>query len=93
MTAVVRKITVTVLGENYHLVSDEDEDMVRSAARVVELAMRDLRERTKDACVEDTKLAVLVALRMALMGCAQEQDIIKRTRYMLSLLDTTSPAV
>lgn len=87
MNAPVKKITVTVLGENYNLVSDEDEHMIRGAARVVESALRDLRERTRDSQVDESKLAVLVALRMAIRGCTQEQDFIKRTQHILSLFD------
>lgn len=93
MNVPLRKITVTVLGEQYNLVSDEDEQMVRSAARAVESALHELRERTRDSNVEEAKLAVLVALRLALRGCAQEQDFIKRTQHILSLCESSSESV
>lgn len=87
MNAPVRKITVTVLGEQYHLVSDEDEHMIRGATRMVEDALRDLHERTRDSNVEPSKLAVLVALQFALRGCSQQQKFIQGTQKILSLCE------
>lgn len=87
MKSPVRKVTVTVLGEQYHLVSDEDEQVLRHATRMVESMLQELHERTRDSHVEPYKLATLVALRMATASCIKEHEFVQRTQHMISLFD------
>jgi cell division protein ZapA (FtsZ GTPase activity inhibitor) len=59
----VSKYKVSIFGESYFLVSDESEEHIDAAARLVDSYMREIAEKSQIA--ESKRIAILVALQLA----------------------------
>lgn len=68
-----RSIAVRILGHEYRIKSEADEEHVARVARYVDETMTRIRERTKT--VDSLDLAVLAALNLANDLLAQREDM------------------
>ncbi len=64
MNADLRRVRISIFGETYTIRSDERDEFLAQAARLVDSLMRDLSARAQG--VESRQLAMLVALHLAL---------------------------
>ena len=67
-----RTVPVRILGREYRVRSDADEDIVRRAATLVDSTMRRIRDRT--GTVDTLDLAVLTALNLANQAVSDRSD-------------------
>lgn len=85
----VKKYTVSILGENYSLLSDEASDTVLRAAHVVDSCMQEIL--AKSPSLDKAKVAVLTALRLALENekHADSLDTYKHSaKHLYQLVET-----
>lgn len=89
MTQPMKKVTVTILGESYNLMSDDPEHTVHEAARLVDQSFRDMQERARGAgaAVSEHHIAVLTALRIALAGNTHKHEFSQRAHHLVSLIE------
>lgn len=84
----VTKYKVSIFGESYYLVSDESQEHITSAARLVDSCMREIAEKSQ--ITESKRIAVLVALQLASKALTNK-DILDRqqeqSEKLLQLLD------
>jgi cell division protein ZapA len=67
-----KKLTITIFGKNYSIVTDENEAVVYNAAQIVDQMMQTI---VNGAELKDyTKVAVLVALQCAVDGIKQKES-------------------
>ncbi len=88
MTNEAKKFTVTILGQSYTIVSDEDEERVLQAAALVDASMQGIIQKANG--LDPEKVAVLVALKYASKLLAQEsimQNISKRELELISIIN------
>lgn len=64
----LKKISVSILGESYNLLTDEREADVFEAARLVSEILRGLREQPLAPGIEERHVVTLAALRLALQN-------------------------
>lgn len=84
-----KKYTVTILGQKYSLVSDEPEELIMRSAEIVNGLMADITQRA--TTVDNTKVAVLVSLKLARDYLAAQQIIQAHTshyNHLVTVLDT-----
>jgi cell division protein ZapA (FtsZ GTPase activity inhibitor) len=87
----VKKITVSIFGEHYHLVSDEPENDVREAARVAESTLAELREKSQRKDVSESHITTLALLKLGLQATRQEKELAlvqQRVHALLDLVET-----
>jgi cell division protein ZapA (FtsZ GTPase activity inhibitor) len=64
MNRQTKKYTVTIGGQIYALVSDEPEELVHNAARLVNSLLAQLQAKASD--LDEQRLAILIAVKIAL---------------------------
>jgi cell division protein ZapA (FtsZ GTPase activity inhibitor) len=70
MNTLTKKYKISIFGELYSFIGDEENEMVISAAHVVDTMMRDIAEKTHTA--DPKRIAVLAALQLA--TCIQDME-------------------
>lgn len=83
----VKKITVSIFGEHYHLVSDEPENDVREAARITECALTDVREKSQHKDLTESHISTLALLKLGLQTTRQEKELVAVQQRVHALLD------
>jgi len=81
----VTKYKVSIFGESYFLVSDEPEERIMAAARLVDTCMRDIAEKSQ--ITESKRIAVLVALQLASRTLANKDIVDLQQKQSEKLLD------
>ncbi|MGE0206729.1 MAG: cell division protein ZapA [Candidatus Babeliales bacterium] len=83
-----KKITVTILGKTYTLMTDESESSVLEAASRVDAAMKDILQKASH--MDEHKVAVLVALQQVTRLIEHEaalRSFQKQEDSLISLID------
>ncbi len=68
-----KRYKIEIFGEEYTIVSDEQEDRIVKSAEMVDLLMKQIVENSQSTDIK--KVAVLVALRMANDALILQQEI------------------
>jgi cell division protein ZapA len=68
-----KRYKIEIFGEEYTIVSDEQEDRIVKSAEMVDLLMKQIVESSQSADIK--KVAVLVALRMANDALLLQQEL------------------
>lgn len=76
---------VTILGREYSLVSNEDHELIVRSAQLVDAAMQEIAH--KAAGLDEAKVAVLAALRIASKTLSLEQEQEHKDQYYKQLAD------
>lgn len=74
----VKNFKVSILDEDYFLLSDESEEHIKNAALLVDNYLRQVAEKSPDTNLKH--IAVLVALRLA-SNSIKTQDLVRQCEY------------
>ncbi len=88
MSDTKKKFTVTILGQEYTIVSDEAEQQVLQAAALINTWMQEIVQKSQG--IDPKKVAVLVALQCANRLLEVESHLktfSKREQQLISLID------
>jgi cell division protein ZapA (FtsZ GTPase activity inhibitor) len=80
-----KRIVVSILDQQLHLITDEDERVVHKASRLVEEVLRDIRNAAGDAEIEQHKITLLSALRISLDSLLRSQQLVQCQERVASL--------
>jgi len=85
MMNITQKYKVTLMGQSYTIISDELEQDILEAAKLVEKAMR---EATVQSAVSDNnKITLLAALNLALRAAQVERKMFENIGHQSKLID------
>jgi len=85
-----QKIKVTVFGEAYTLVTDEQEALVKESAQAVDALMSEMAKKLGHEArlaVEPRKLAVLAAIQFATMRSSDERKVAAKVQDLIQHLE------
>lgn len=68
----LKRFKVSIFGDTYSLVSDESDDLLLKAAKIVDTSLKDI-VANKHVEVDSKKIAVLVALQFAVENLKNHQ--------------------
>lgn len=88
MNTLHKKYKLSIFGEQYSFVGDEHDERVNAAARLLDMLMRDIAEKTN--IIDAKRIAVLAALQLAgsLQDMEQQVDRFQETHAnILSRID------
>lgn len=89
----VRKITVSILGAQYNLVSDEQEQDILEAARLTESTLGELRTSSRHAELSEQSLSTLALLIVSLQAVRRGKESVMVQQKVHSLLCLIDSAV
>src|SRR5262245_4035177 len=89
----LKKITVSILGEQYQVVSDEQEADVLEAARITEMTLEGLLAKAHGKELSERYISRIALLKVSLNVATHGKEMLAVQRRLLSLIDLADRAL